>query len=94
MMHMLVDEQYSYGAVVEWAGDGSDPLTVGLTCSCVTGSTSMSWISGARMRDAVGGEDEAEAGAVHAPMPGKCFVIWWRRATAWSLVRAWLWSKP
>ena len=73
MMHMLVDEQYSYDAVVEWAGDGSDLFDGRVNVLVRDRVYALDVLDQrrVRMRDAVGGEDEAEAGAVHAPMPGK-----------------------
>ena len=73
MMHMLVDGQASYDTVVEWAGDESDPFDGRVNVLVRDRVYPLDVLDHrrVRMRDAVGSEDEASAGAVHAPMPGK-----------------------
>ena len=73
MMHMLVDGQSSYDAVVEWAGDERDPFDgrVNVLVSDQVYTLDVLDHRRVRMRDAVGSEDEASAGSVYAPMPGK-----------------------
>ncbi len=55
------------------AGDGSDPFDGRVNVLVRDRVYALDVLDQrrVRMRDAVGGEDEAEAGAVHAPMPGK-----------------------
>ena len=72
-MHMLVDGQASYDAVVEWAGDPKEPLdgrVNGLVRDHVYQLDVLDQRR-VRMRDAVGGDEVSAAGSVHAPMPGK-----------------------
>ena len=73
MMHMLVDGRSSYDAVVEWAGDDNDPFDgrVNVLVRDQVYALDVLDHRRVRMRDAVGSEDEASAGSVHAPMPGK-----------------------
>ena len=73
MMHMLVDGRASYDAVVEWAGDDSDPFDGRVNVLVRDRVYALEVLDArrVRMRDAVGGKDDVAAGAVHALMPGK-----------------------
>ncbi len=73
MMHMLVDGQASYDAVVEWAGDDTDPFDGRVNVLVRDRVYALDVLDHrrVRMRDAVGSDEAAAAGAVHAPMPGK-----------------------
>jgi hypothetical protein len=73
MMHMLIDDRASYDAVVEWGGDADDPFDGRVNVLVRDRVYALEVLDArrVRMRDAVGGNEEVAAGAVHAPMPGK-----------------------
>ena len=73
MMHMLVDGQESHDAVVEWCGDPEKPFDgrVNVLVRDKVYHLDVLDQRRVRMRDAVGGSDDSQAGALIAPMPGK-----------------------